>query len=76
MRRALVWLNLYGCEAVWHKLKNTKNAFFVITSKPIEVQTRSAPQNDGLNLIFVKDVYVDGKKLAKNGRKTTIYMYL
>ena len=23
MRRALVWLNLYGCEAVWHKLKNT-----------------------------------------------------
>ena len=23
MRRALVLLNLYGCEAVWHKLKNT-----------------------------------------------------
>ena len=23
MQRALVCLNLYGCEAVWHKLKNT-----------------------------------------------------
>ena len=33
MRRALMWLNLYGREAVWHKLKNrqkqAKNAFFV-----------------------------------------------
>ena len=33
MRRALVWLNLYGSEAVRHKLKNSlktgKNAFFV-----------------------------------------------
>ena len=27
-------------------------------------------QNDGLNLSFVKDTYVDGKKLARNGRKT------
>ena len=26
MRRALMWFNLYGCEAVWHKLEN---AFFV-----------------------------------------------
>jgi hypothetical protein len=23
MQRALVWLNLYGCEAVQHKLKNS-----------------------------------------------------
>ena len=34
MQRALMWLNLYGCEAVWHKLENrqkmqAKNAFFV-----------------------------------------------
>ena len=33
MRRALMWLNLYGREAVRHKLKNrqrqAKNAFFV-----------------------------------------------
>ena len=30
-------------------------AFCVITIEPIEVQTRSAPQNDRLNLSFVKD---------------------
>ena len=30
MRRALVWLNLYGCEVVRHKLKKqAKNAFLV-----------------------------------------------
>jgi hypothetical protein len=44
--------------------------FCAITFEPIEVQTRSAPQNDRLNLCFVKDIYVDGKKLARNGRKT------
>ena len=47
-------------------------AFCVITFEPIEVQTRSAPQNDRLNLSFVKDIYVDGRKLARNGRKTAI----
>ena len=40
-------------------------AFFVITSEPIKVQTRSAPQNDRLNLSF-------DKKMARNGRKTAI----
>ena len=49
-------------------------AFYVITFEPIEVQTRSAPQNDRLNLSFVKDIYVDGGKLARNGRKMTIYI--
>ena len=47
-------------------------AFYIITFEPIEVQTRSAPQNDRLNLSFVKDIYVDGGKLARKGRKTTI----
>jgi hypothetical protein len=47
-------------------------SFCVITFEPIEVQTRSAPQNDPLNLSFVKDSYVDGGKLARNGRKTAI----
>ena len=23
MQRALTWLNLYGCESVWHKSKNS-----------------------------------------------------
>ena len=32
MQRALVWLNLYGCEAVRHKLKNslkTRRMYFL-----------------------------------------------
>ena len=47
-------------------------AFCVITFEPIEVQTCSAPQNDRLNLSFVKNIYVVGKKLARNGRKTAM----
>ena len=41
-----------------------KIAFFVITFEPIKIQTHSAPQNDRLNLSFVKDIYVDGGNLA------------
>ena len=44
----------------------------IITFEPIEVQTPSAPQNDCLNLSCVKDIYEDGGKLARNGRKTAI----
>ena len=44
--------------------------FFLITIEPIKIQTCLAPQNDGLNLSFVKDTYVDGGELARNGRKT------
>ena len=47
-------------------------AFCVITFEPIEVQTHSAPQNDRLNLSFVKGIYVDGGKLARNGCKIAI----
>ena len=46
--------------------------FCVITFEPIKILTCLAPQNDGLNLSFVKDSYVDGGKLARNGRKTAI----
>ena len=48
-------------------------AFYVITFEPIEVQTRSAPQNDRLNLSFVKDEYKVVKKMTRNGPKMTIY---
>ena len=48
----------------------TSFAFCVISFEPIEIKTRSAAQNDGLNLSFVKDIYVDGRKLARNGRNT------
>ena len=45
-----------------------KNAFCVINLEPIEVQTHSGPQNDRLNLSFVKNINVDGGKVARNGR--------
>ena len=60
-------------------LQNCKNpeteifVFCVMTFDPITIQTCSAPQNDRLNLSFVKDTYVDGKNLAINGRKTANY---
>ena len=38
------------------KKKETKIfAFWVITFEPNKIKTRSAPQNDSLNLSFVKD---------------------
>ena len=37
----------------------TSFAFCVITFEPIEVQTCSTPQNDRLNLVFVKDIKVE-----------------
>ena len=46
--------------------------FCVIIFEPLEVQTCSAPQNDCLNLSFGKDIYVDSRKLARNGQKPTI----
>ena len=46
--------------------------FYAIAIEPIKLQTHSASQNDRLNLSFVKDTYVDGGKVARNGRKTAI----
>ena len=46
----------------------TSLAFCVITFEPIEVQT-SAPQNDRLNLVFVKDIKVVVEKMTRNRRK-------
>ena len=38
-----------------------------------KVQTCSVPQNDRLNLSFVKDIYVVAKKMTRSGHKTAIY---
>ena len=51
------------------KLGN-RNICILWTYEP--VQTRLAPQNDRLNLSFVKYIYANGGKLARNGHKTTI----
>ena len=40
-------------------------AFCVIIFEPIKIQTCSAPQNDRLNFSFVKDIYIDGGKVAE-----------
>ena len=55
------------------KSENYIFAFCVITFEQIEVQTLSAPQNDRLNLSFVKDGHTYGKKMARNDRTTVIY---
>ena len=47
-------------------------AFCVITFEPIKIQNCEAPQNDRLNLTFVKDGHIVGKKMAGNGHKTAI----
>ena len=36
MRRALIYLNLYGCEAVRHKLQNSQKMLFWFSQKNVE----------------------------------------
>ena len=47
-------------------------AFCVITLEPNKIQNCQALQTDRMSLIFVKDVHMVGKKMARNGRKTSI----
>ena len=44
-------------------------AFCVIKFEPIKIYTRLAPQNDHLNLSFVKYENTVGKTMARNGPK-------
>ena len=48
-------------------------AFYNIAIEPIKVQTRSASQNDCLNLSFVKVAYGNAKKMARKCGKMVIY---
>ena len=47
-------------------------AICVITFNPIGIQTYLAPQNDCLNLSFVKDIHVVGEKMTRSGFKMAI----
>ena len=47
-------------------------AICVITFNPIGIQTYLAPQNDRLNLSFVKDIHVVGEKMTRSGFKMAI----
>ena len=42
---------------------------YVIAFDPIKIQTHLAPQNDRQNQSFVKDIYVLGQKMIRNGRE-------
>ena len=41
----------------------------VIDFDPIKIQTCLAPHNDRQHLLFVKDIYVDAKKMTTKGPK-------
>ena len=51
-------------------------AFCVISIVPIKIQTCKEPQNDRLNLSFVKDKHTVVEKMVKNGRKMGICQLL
>ena len=46
---------------------------YAITFEQIKIQKRSTPQNECLNLSFVKDIDVNAKKMARKGGKMVIY---
>ena len=46
--------------------------FCVIIFVPIKIKTHKAPQNDRLNVSFVKDLLIVGEKMARSGCKTAI----
>ena len=51
----------------WKKdILNNNN---VIDFDPIKIQTCLAPHNDRQHLLFVKDIYVDAKKMTTKGPK-------
>ena len=60
----------------WGIKKKDFNQYYVVAFDPIKIYTHSAPQNDRLNLSFVKDSHVFGKKMARYGRKRAFYQLL
>ena len=47
--------------------------YSVVAFDPIKIFTHKAPQNDRLNLSFVKDAHLVAKKLTTNGQKMTFF---
>ena len=50
-----------------------KIVFYVVVFDPIKILVGWALQNNHQNLSFVKDFYVAGRKMARNGHKMAIY---
>ena len=55
-------------QYVFFKKRGSKYIIFEAN----KIQTRLARKNDSLNLSFVKDVHVVGKKITRSGLKTAI----
>ena len=53
--------------------KKDFNQYYVVAFDLIKIYTHLAPQNDRLNLSFVKDIYVVAKKMTINDQKMTIF---
>ena len=47
--------------------------FYSITFLPIKIQKHSEPQNDHLNISFVKDINVKAEKMPRKVAKMVIY---
>ena len=50
-------------------METEKFVFYVVAFDSIKIQTPLAPQNDRQDLSFVKDIYVVGEKMTRNGGK-------
>ena len=53
----------------WKTQLSKAFVIYVVVFDPIEIYTHLAPKNDHQHLSFVKDIYVVGKKVTKNGCK-------
>ena len=53
----------------WKTQFSNQIIIHVIAFDPINIQTCLAPQNDRQDLSFVKENYVLGQKMTRNGRK-------
>ena len=57
----------------WGIKKKDFNKYYDVAFDPNKIYTHLAPQNDCLNLSFVKDIYVVAIKLARNDQKMAIF---
>ena len=55
----------------WKSRDSETFVFYVVVFHPIKKMTCLALQHDRQNLCFVKDIYVVGKKMTRNGHKMT-----
>ena len=69
-----IWFKSYEgfFYKITRKVETEISVFCVITLEPIKIQTCLIPQNDRLNLNFVKDIHVFAEKMTRSCLKTAI----